>query len=103
MYQFYPTLTEHDQDALRQAPIGTYEVPDQAATLVIGCGLESGTRLRLIGPGINGSTELRVSDLPRWFWPLRAERIRYPLGWDVFLVGGDRVVGLPRTTTVEVW
>jgi alpha-D-ribose 1-methylphosphonate 5-triphosphate synthase subunit PhnH len=28
--------------------------------------------------------------------------MRYPMGFEVFLVDGDRVLGLPRTTAVEV-
>jgi alpha-D-ribose 1-methylphosphonate 5-triphosphate synthase subunit PhnH len=28
--------------------------------------------------------------------------MRYPIGVDLLLIDGDRVIGLPRSTTVEV-
>ncbi|WP_145720206.1 phosphonate C-P lyase system protein PhnH [Mesorhizobium tianshanense] len=33
---------------------------------------------------------------------MRARAIRYRLGWDLYLVDGDRVVGIPRSTKIEV-
>ncbi|MDZ4718025.1 MAG: phosphonate C-P lyase system protein PhnH [Roseiflexaceae bacterium] len=100
MYQFFPQLCSADLGVLWVAPIGTFRDPDQSATLVIGCQLGDGSRFRLRGPGIQGSTELRVGGLPDGFWALRAASNRYPLGWDVLLVDGERVIGLPRTTLV---
>ncbi|WP_423785439.1 phosphonate C-P lyase system protein PhnH [Haematobacter massiliensis] len=35
-------------------------------------------------------------------WGIRAERVTYPLGFDLFIVDGDRVIGLPRSTHIEV-
>lgn len=102
MYQFYPVLQESDFEAINAAPIGTLTYPDESATLVIGCVFGRGVRLSLRGPGIRDRAELLVDGVPAAFWRLRSRIIRYPLGWDVFLVAGDQVVGLPRTTTVEV-
>lgn len=65
-------------------------------------------RLMLRGPGIApagripSAATLQIAGLPLDLWRLRAERGPYPLGWDLFLVDGERVVGLPRTTQVEV-
>ncbi len=103
LYQFYPTLCEDDLVTLRMAPVGTYAYPDASATLVLGCNFDEGQRLRLRGPGVDGAIHLTVGALPTAFWALRAEMIRYPLGWDVFLVMNDWIVGLPRTTQVEVF
>jgi alpha-D-ribose 1-methylphosphonate 5-triphosphate synthase subunit PhnH len=102
MYQFYPALRAADLDALEAAPVGTALAPDEAATFVIGCMLGTGVRLRLHGPGIDGASELLVDGIPQAFWSLREQACRYPLGWDVFLVAHDQVVGLPRTTKLEV-
>ncbi|WP_368518087.1 phosphonate C-P lyase system protein PhnH [Rhizobium sp.] len=33
---------------------------------------------------------------------MRAKAIRYPLGWDLYLVDGRRLLGIPRSTTIEV-
>ena len=102
MYQFYPELQDADLLDLEEAPVGTYTCPDDSATLVIGAEFEEGTRLRLSGPGIPEMTVLYVGGIPQSFWALREKAAQYPLGWDVFLIGDGQVVGLPRTTTVEV-
>jgi len=102
MYQFYPELEDADLPDLKEAPVGTHASPDLSATLVIGAEFDSGTTLRLSGPGIQETTELSVGGIPPSFWSLREKAIQYPLGWDVFLIGEGQVVGLPRTTVVEV-
>jgi alpha-D-ribose 1-methylphosphonate 5-triphosphate synthase subunit PhnH len=101
-YHFYPTLAEADLAAIAEAAIGSYRFPDDSATLILGCRLGAGPQLQLRGPGISGSAALRLAGPPPAFWELRTRAIRYPLGWDIFLVDDDQVVGLPRTTTVEV-
>lgn len=104
VYQFYPALTAAHLDEVRQAPVGSYLCPDQSATLIIGAQFGAGHRLHLSGPGVPGRVEvdMRVGGLPEEFWTLRREVAHYPLGWDVFLVGQGAVLGLPRTTLVEV-
>jgi len=102
MYQFYPELGDADLLDLEMAPVGTYTYPDHSATLVLGVEFDVGTRIRLSGPGIPETTELFVEGIPQSFWSLREKKVQYPLGWDVFLIGDGQVVGLPRTTIVEV-
>lgn len=87
---------------IEQAAVGTVIDPDDGATLIIACGLGAGRLLHLQGPGIQDRTEVRVDHLSPDFWQLRAAKIRYPLGIDLFLVDGGQVVGLPRTTLVEM-
>lgn len=108
-YHFYPTLTPGDAEALRDAPTGSYDLPDNSATIVIGCDLPGSPddrldsyRLRLSGPGIHDQAEILVGRIPSVLWQVRAEAIRYPLGWDIVLVSGNVAVGIPRTTRVEV-
>lgn len=101
-YQFYPELTVEMLADLREAPIGSYTYPDASSTLVIGCALGSGQKLRLSGPGINTPLELFVGGLPPAFWEQRARACRFPLGWDILLVAQDQLVGLPRSTRIEV-
>lgn len=76
--------------------------PDQSATLFAHATLGSGTRLRLSGPGISGFDTLAIGGVHRNFWQFRREVSRYPLGFDLYLVDGDRIAGLPRSTTVEI-
>jgi alpha-D-ribose 1-methylphosphonate 5-triphosphate synthase subunit PhnH len=101
LYQFYPRLGP-DLGALAEAPAGTYADPDQSATLVIGCTFGAGRALRLRGPGIAGVADLWVDGVPDALWELRERICRYPLGWDIVLVAGGQLAGLPRTTRIEV-
>jgi alpha-D-ribose 1-methylphosphonate 5-triphosphate synthase subunit PhnH len=102
LYQFYPQLTPSMLDMLAAAPVGTHCDPDLAATLVLVCTLDKGARLTLRGPGIPATLTITLGGIPPEFWPMRTALGVYPLGWDVFFVAGDQVIGLPRTTLVEV-
>lgn len=101
-YQFYPKLAEAEFEALAQAPAGTMLYPDQAATLVLAARFDHGPQLSLTGPGLPGPQTLQVGGLPEQFWLLREQKLRCPLGWDLFLIDGNRVTGVPRTTHLEI-
>ncbi len=101
-YQFYPQLDAAGLQILQNAPTGTYLSPDESATLILGAEFEIGCPLHLSGPGIQKQVELEVNGIPVEFWKLRQEKNIYPMGWDIFLVGSEGIVGLPRTTQVEV-
>lgn len=100
-YQLYPQLDAAALAALVAAPVGTYLDPDLGATLVLGCELGAGQALTLAGPGIARAITVHVGGLPAELWRLRAAAA-YPLGWDMLLVAGDQLLGLPRSTAVEV-
>lgn len=100
-YQLYPELDEAGLAALARAPLGTYLDPDLGATLILGCRIGEGPTLTLVGPGIARALSVRIGGLPPRLWQLRAAAT-YPLGWDMLLVDGDQLLGLPRTTAVEV-
>ncbi|MEM9785877.1 MAG: phosphonate C-P lyase system protein PhnH [Pseudomonadota bacterium] len=76
--------------------------PEDGATLVIPATFASGDHLRLTGPGVNGEVETTVSGIPHSFWADRQRVMRYPMGFEVFLLDGTTVIGIPRTTVVEV-
>jgi alpha-D-ribose 1-methylphosphonate 5-triphosphate synthase subunit PhnH len=101
-YQFYPELTIEALSGLAAAPVGTHADPDRSATLVIGCALGAGPRLRLSGPGLDAPSTLAVSGPFVALWELRAHACTFPLGWDIFLIASNQLIGLPRSTTVEV-
>ena len=96
-YHFYPAW---DETGLAQANIGTLLRPDEGATLILAGSVAGGRSRTWRGPGINGGIESHLN-LPDSFWALRAVRLRYPLGWDVYVVDGVQVIGLPRSTQVE--
>ena len=103
-YHLYSTLTEDLLDTVKQATIGTLMFPDEGATLIIGATIGSGQTLTLAGPGIppDEKQQIQVDNVPAKFWALREKAINYPRGWDVYLVDGQQVIGLPRTTLISV-
>jgi len=81
---------------------GSDMYPEDGATLIITASLASGSRLRLTGPGVDGHVDVSVGGVPPALWHLRKQIMRYPMGFEVFLIDGDQVIGLPRTTEIEV-
>lgn len=101
-YIFLPTLSDSSVPICKQARVGCMLYPDRSATLVIGCRFGDGLTLKLTGPGIQTKKSIQVDGIPSEFFEIRDASISYPLGWDLFLVDGAEVIGLPRTTQVEV-
>jgi alpha-D-ribose 1-methylphosphonate 5-triphosphate synthase subunit PhnH len=100
-YHFYPNVTEAELPYIERASAGTLEAPDTAATLIVGGSLDAGRAMTWTGPGINGKLDVGIGGLAEGLWALRARRVAYPLGWDVFFIDGQRVLGLPRSVRVE--
>jgi alpha-D-ribose 1-methylphosphonate 5-triphosphate synthase subunit PhnH len=88
-------------DALPRVATGSALYPDAGATVVMQASFGQGQRLRLTGPGIETHTDIALSGMPG-IWALRAARCRYPAGFDLFLICGATVMGLPRSTQIEV-
>ena len=88
-------------DWVVRVPVGSQLHPEGGATVILRAGLGQGASLRLTGPGIDGATEVAVA-APGTLWASRAEAIHYPLGFDMLLIHGTRLMGIPRSTTVEV-
>jgi alpha-D-ribose 1-methylphosphonate 5-triphosphate synthase subunit PhnH len=83
---------------------GQPETPEDSATLFIRVpSLTEGEPLVWSGPGIAQSRTVGIADLPREFWRERAALTAlFPCGVDCYFVAGGSLVGLPRTTHVEV-
>ncbi len=77
--------------------MGTPEYPDRAVTLIVEAEAldNSGTTLR--GPGIRETAQLNLPDPEAH----RANHARFPLGFDCVFTTGDRIAGLPRSTSVH--
>lgn len=86
-------------------PTGSDEIPEASATVILQVpALKGGPPLILRGPGIETMQEFAPLGLPgdfvaRW----AANRRLYPRGIDLVLCAGDRIAGLPRSTTVTEW
>lgn len=83
---------------------GSDESPERAATLIVQAkGLTNARGRRLRGPGIETASLLGADGVPPGFWQARsAQQALFPRGLDILFADGARIVGLPRTTMVEV-
>ena len=82
--------------------MGTQEYPDRSTTLLVAVrSFDGGQRYRLAGPGIEGTAEMLVEQLPDDFcaqW--QANSVLFPRGVDLVLCTGRAIVGLPRTVKI---
>lgn len=76
---------------------GVPEYPDRSATLIIEVDRLEADGARLSGPGIQGEARLSLPETAAF----RANRERFPLGFDCLFCCGDRIAALPRSTRVE--
>ena len=89
-----PPLAEFNADAR--------EYPERSATVVLQVPELAERGWKLTGPGIRGAARLAVPALGAGFleqW--ERNRARFPRGVDLYLVCGDRLCELPRTTRIE--
>jgi alpha-D-ribose 1-methylphosphonate 5-triphosphate synthase subunit PhnH len=82
---------------------GLSEYPDRSATIVVVAdSLENGNGAMIQGPGVKGSTMLRIAGTTRAFWEFAAANCaRFPQGVDFIFVGGGEVACLPRSVTLK--
>jgi len=97
------------QGRIVEAKRGSLAYPDQGATLVyLVAELQEGglqpAPVRLQGPGIPRERCPRISGLDQAEWSYLAEINReFPMGVDCFFLDrNNRVLGLPRSTRVEI-
>ncbi len=81
---------------------GSDEIPEASATVILQVlALDGGPPLILRGPGVETMREFAPLGLPGDFFARwAANRRLYPRGIDLVLCAGDRIAGLPRSTTV---
>lgn len=99
---FLPLADMAALDLVAQVPVGSELYPDAGATIIAPAGFGQGQRLCLTGPGIETKAVIALDGIDPGFWPLRSARCRYPIGFDLFLTCGAQVMGLPRSTRIEV-
>ncbi|MEC9435653.1 MAG: phosphonate C-P lyase system protein PhnH [Pseudomonadota bacterium] len=86
--------------ALDAFAIGSAEYPDASATLVALLDGFAGEALTLAGPGIDGTARLAVPDAAAVAALHAPNAALFPQGRDLFLVAGELVAGLPRSTRI---
>ena len=89
-------------EGLAQVAVGSDLYPDAGASVVAAARFGTGQRLRLTGPGIETFVEILLEGVDPKVWPMRVARCRYPAGFEMFFIDGAQVIGLPRSTQVEV-
>jgi alpha-D-ribose 1-methylphosphonate 5-triphosphate synthase subunit PhnH len=85
---------------------GTLLAPEDGATLLVWSDQEiSGAAgpVGIVGPGIESSVSIQVSDTLLGLFKRRlAVHFEYPMGFEVFVVSPEGVLGIPRTSTLEI-
>lgn len=83
--------------------VGTAEYPELSATILVQVpALEGGPAIRLRGPGIRDHAHITPQGIPPSFWHgVERNAALFPRGFDLVLVAGRQLCGLPRTTRVE--
>ncbi|MCI4661337.1 MAG: phosphonate C-P lyase system protein PhnH [Neomegalonema sp.] len=85
--------------------IGTPEYPDRSTTCIIEVsGFETGTPVRLSGPGIADHQEFHACGLccgADFARTMQANHALYPLGRDFIFTHENRFAAIPRSTVVE--
>ncbi|MFM0737330.1 phosphonate C-P lyase system protein PhnH [Paraburkholderia xenovorans] len=97
----------HDANALpslERFALGEAESPEHSVTLLIRVdAMSGGAPVELSGPGIQHTATIAPVGLPEHFWRERAALAPlFPCGIDCYLVCGNKLVGLPRTTQAKV-
>lgn len=84
--------------------LGTLECPEQGATVILQVAdFDNGVTLSLDGPGIRATQTLRVAGVDPAWWLQRVEwNCQFPMGMDLILLAGHRIVALPRTTRITL-
>ena len=91
---------------------GTDEYPDQSTTIMLDVSAlntqaDTRTALTLHGPGIESQQNLNLSSIPaahlaslvaQW----QINHAQFPKGVDIFLADSSHLVGLPRTTHIQM-
>ena len=92
-------ICDHDDiGALGQLRQGSDEYPDQSVTVITAYPKLSEGACRLTGPGIKDEAMVSITD-PSTF---RDGQLPFPLGVDFILTHDAQLMGLPRTTQMEM-
>ncbi|WP_433871591.1 phosphonate C-P lyase system protein PhnH [Saccharopolyspora sp. CA-218241] len=96
-------LAALDEPDLSGLPVGSAAAPERGALVALAAdGFDDGPALRLSGPGVDGSREVRIAGLPADFAERRRAAADFPAGRDLLLVTrSGAVLGLPRSTRIE--
>lgn len=95
-------LRKEEIDYIKRLNVGTDRDPEFSCTAIVQKDeLDTGSKQIWSGPGILNQRVVNL-DIDAEFWKIRAQKTAFPRGIDVFFVAKDRVLGLPRTTLVQV-
>lgn len=81
---------------------GSLLQPESGATVVLDCqAVGEGPPVRLSGPGVEVTAELRLLGVDPLWWTARAGWCAFPLGVDLILCDARRIACIPRSIAVE--
>ncbi len=83
---------------------GDAKYPDRSTTVIFQLpALTGGAEVVLTGPGVKTQAVIGPKGLADGFWDqVQTNHAQFQFGVDLLLVAGDRLIGLPRSTRVEI-
>ena len=95
-----------EKEHLQSAKTGRPESPELNATLIFCCPKndhEANSEVVLSGPGINGSKKVFLPVSRQFIETVQEKNEDFPMGIDLFFItDNSTLLGLPRTTQIEV-
>lgn len=83
--------------------LGTLESPEGGATLLLAItSVNEGNAYTLSGPGVDGVRNIALQGLnPAWLESRESWNAAFPMGVDILLLAGRKMLALPRTTSIK--
>ena len=99
-YVFASEWNDSLMQELESLPLGDHLFPDRSATIFIRGTNQKDQVYTLQGPGIEGQNICHFGGIPEAFWDLRNAKRTYPIGWDIYVLTGNQILGIPRSTNI---
>lgn len=92
-----------DEKLLDVGKIGTMKDPEFSSTYIFKCSDFSGVNVKLSGPGIDGSYEIKLPVTKEFIKKFNEKNSDFPMGNEVFFINDNsEILGLSRTTKMEI-
>lgn len=97
-------MKKPDAKLLQQCATGHPSSPETGATVLVTCvhNENAGVDAALSGPGIENTTHTCLPVGAKFLATRNTQVADYPFGIDLLLLCGQGIIGIPRSTTVEV-
>lgn len=101
-FAIYSNATAFPIEELSSFKTGSLVSPEESITLIISIEEAGEIAANISGPGIHSEILRNLPNPVSGFWESRNSICQYPLGWDVFFVRKNEVMGIPRSLKIKL-